>query len=179
MLRLLVPLAFAAMPVVAAADTNSALSTEPWWEKITVTMSGDGNAQGCRYESSTRPDAAQTQCSVDEENATKSSGQASSKQELTQLTFERRFNLGSMPSPYSGIQTGDTLLGRKVMALAIDGGGKVSGCKIVSRSGDMTPEYGCEDASAERFTASASNSAAPTRQGFMTILIYGHSEHVV
>jgi len=164
--------------VAVAADTNSALSTEPWWEKITVTMSGDGNAQGCRYESSIRPDARQTQCSVDDKD-TQASGHAASKAELTQLTFERRFNLGSMPSPYSGIQTGDTLLGRKVMALAIDSGGKVSGCKIVARSGDMTPEYGCEDASAERFTASASSSASNTRQGFMTILIYGHSEHVV
>ena len=53
------------------------------------------------------------------------------------------------------LQTGDTLLGRQVMALAIDPVGKVSGCKVVATSGDVTPEYGCEQASSEKFEANA------------------------
>ena len=178
MLRLLVPLIVAVAPVVAAADTPSTLSTSPWWEKITVTMSGDGDAQGCRYESSTHPPQ-QTECSVEDSGKASVHASSTSKQELTQLTFERRFHPGAMPPVDGRLETGDTLLGRKVMALAIDAGGKVSGCRIVARSGDMSPDYGCEEATAERFTASATPSASQTVQGFMTILIYGHSEHVV
>ena len=40
-------------------------------------------------------------------------------------------------------------------ALAIDPGGTVKGCRIVAESGAMTPDYGCAEASAERFQASA------------------------
>jgi len=45
----------------------------------------------------------------------------------------------------------------------------------------VTPQYGCDDASAERFSASAATGHARTaeREGYMTILVYGHSEHVV
>ena len=75
---------------------------------------------------------------------------------------------------------GDTLLGQQVMALAIDSVGKVRGCTVVVRSGDVMPEYGCEEAKAERFQASASAepAAVATRQGYMTILIYGHEEQL-
>ena len=76
------------------------------------------------------------------------------------------------------MQAGDTLLGRQVMALAIDQGGKVSGCKVVATSGDLTPEYGCEQATTEKFETNAGRESPP-RQGYMTVLIYGHSEHVV
>jgi hypothetical protein len=65
-----------------------------------------------------------------------------------------------------------------VMKLAIDAGGKVSDCKVVSTGGEMTPDYGCAEASTERFEANAHPSAPATRQGFMTITIYGHNENV-
>ena len=65
------------------------------------------------------------------------------------------------------------------MALAIDGAGTVKGCHIVVRSGDMTPEYGCKEATAERFEASARTAQGKVTAGFMTILVYGHAEHVV
>ena len=65
------------------------------------------------------------------------------------------------------------------MALAIDSAGSVKGCKIVATGGDMTPDYGCKEATAERFEASAAKAASAGREGVMTILVYGHAEHVV
>ena len=65
------------------------------------------------------------------------------------------------------------------MALAIDAAGSVKGCKIVSPPGDMTPDYGCKEAAAEKFEASAAKAAPRRREGYMTILVYGHAEHVV
>jgi hypothetical protein len=98
--------------------------------------------------------------------------------ELATITFERRFHPGVAQPEDSDLQAGDTLLGRQVMALAIDKGGKVSGCKVVATSGDLTPEYGCEQATTEKFEINAGRESPP-RQGYMTVLIYGHSEHVV
>jgi hypothetical protein len=51
----------------------------------------------------------------------------------------------------------------------------------VATSGAVTPQYTCADLAAERFEASAAStgaSAAP-REGYMSIIVYGHSEHVV
>ena len=37
----------------ASATTSPALvSTAPWWEKVTVTIAGDGKPQSCQYEAS-------------------------------------------------------------------------------------------------------------------------------
>ena len=77
------------------------------------------------------------------------------------------------------MKPGDTLLGGQIMALAIDARGAVKGCRVVSKAGDMQPQYGCDDASAERFQASMNRTAKTGRDGFMTILVYGHSEHMV
>lgn len=170
MLRPLAALLLAAAPVSAASP---ALSTEAWWEKITVTMSGDGQAQSCRYEASTAGSG--KQCDVAESDNLGTQEVAKGSQ-LTKITFERRFSPGAPHAP--AVQVGDTLLGQQVMALAIDSGGTVSGCRILVRSGDVTPEYGCEEAKAERFQASAQRAAATTRQGYMTILIYGHEEQI-
>ena len=50
----------------------------------------------------------------------------------------------------------------------------------VPASGAMTPDYGCEEAQAERFQASASKPHEESpREGTMTILVYGHAEHMV
>ena len=67
------------------------------------------------------------------------------------------------------------------MALAIDAAGTVKGCKVVSTEGSLPPQYGCNEASAERFDASATTTHAQVsaRAGYMTVLVYGHSEHVV
>jgi hypothetical protein len=68
-----------------------------------------------------------------------------------------------------------------VMALAIDPRGEVMTCKVVSESGSMRPQYGCAEATAERFEASAGSmrTTKPPREGYMTVIVYGHSEHVV
>jgi hypothetical protein len=45
----------------------------------------------------------------------------------------------------------------------------------------VTPNFGCCAAGAERLEASAGTprAAASDREGFMTVLVYGHSEHIV
>ena len=172
-------LKIAALALAASATTASPalVSKAPWWEKVTVTIAADGQAQSCRYESNMR-NAASESCQV-EGSATAASSVGNAKDSYTRITFERRFSPGSQPDS-GALQTGDTLLGRQVLALAIDGGGAVKGCTVVASSGSVTPAYGCADASAERFEAAAKQSAevAPTR-GFMTVLVYGHEEHVV
>jgi hypothetical protein len=182
-LRLIVPLLFAAstIPVAAAsiptATGTAALSTAPWWEKVTVTMDGNGKPEGCRYETSLKP-ADNQACDVDSGPGSMISKASASKGEVTRITFERRFTPGSQPVK-PDMQTGDTVLGGQIMALAIDGRGAVKGCKIVAQSGAMKPEYSCDDATAEKFQASVSGAEKIERQGYMTILVYGHSEHMV
>jgi hypothetical protein len=69
------------------------------------------------------------------------------------------------------------LLGGELMALAIDGNGKVNKCEIVGASGEMKPPYGCDEALLEKFEAAAGSGQA--RRGFMTVLVYGHEEYPV
>jgi hypothetical protein len=172
-LRWIVPLLVVAAPAVASSP---GLSVGSWWEKITVTMTGDGKTQGCRYETNLASAAAKD-CKVVGGGVEAQSGPA--KDQYATITFERRFSPGDLPPGDAAMQPGDKLLGRQVMALVIDGAGKVGGCKVVAESGDTGLTYGCEDAAAEHFESSAASAAAPQRQGFMTILVYGHTEHVV
>jgi hypothetical protein len=173
MLGLIAALALA--PTAPAIDpstvtSGAALPIGAWWEKITVTMDADGKTQSCKYESSTASNATKP-CKVvgGAEGATPA--KAAGKGELSTITFERRFD-PSRPGA-AAVATGDTLLGREVMSLAIDAAGKVSGCKTLAVTGNMSLEYGCDEASAEKFEAGAAALA-----GFMTISVYGHSEHV-
>jgi len=160
------------------AKADPALSsTAPWWEKVTVTIAGDGKSNSCKYETSISPDASKD-CDVVGDAKSLGAGGPTAKNEFTRLTFERRFNPGAMPVD-AALQTGDTLLGRQVMSLAIDAAGKVSGCHVVATSGDVTPAYGCDDAKGEHFEASAVRTRTEARVGYMTVLVYGHEEHVV
>jgi len=160
---------------------DTLVASAPWWEKVTVTIAGNGKAESCKYESSLNPNAPQS-CDVADTGAaamTSASSHSSDKQEYTKITFERRFDPNALPAK-ADLQKGDTLLGGQVMSLAINGRGKVANCRIVAQSGDMQPQYGCDEASAEKFQASAATGAAAVQhQGFMTILVYGHSEHMV
>jgi hypothetical protein len=165
-----------------AAHTSPALnSTAPWWERVTVTVTDDGQAQSCRYEASAGPQAAKD-CSVTGSQASMANASSSSgaKDQVTRITFERRFS-PTATQTLTSLQPGETLLGGQVMALAIDAAGAVKGCKVVESSGTVAPQYGCNEAAAEHFQASAT--AAPSRatehQGYMMVLVYGHSEHVV
>lgn len=174
---LLVASAAAAAATAAAATSTDTLSSSPWWERVTVTLDGNGTPEACRYQSSLTPGSAQS-CDVDSTQAA-TAEHAASKGEVTQITFERRFDPGAAP-PTPKMQTGDTLLGGQMMALAIDPKGAVKDCRVVAASGAMRPEYSCDDASAERFQASVGGvRQTAERDGYMTILVYGHSEHMV
>lgn len=167
-----------ALGAAASASTTSTLvSNAPWWEKITVTLSGDGNPEACRYETSLKQ--APEDCDVASSEAAMVSKASDTKGEVTRITFERRFTPGAAPTK-PNLQTGDTLLGGEMMALAIDPKGSVKDCKVVAQSGAMRPEYSCDDATAERFQASyGAAKDAPAHEGYMTILVYGHTEHMV
>lgn len=178
MVRALAALALAS----TAAHTSPALnSTTPWWERVTVTVTDDGQTQSCRYETSASAQGTKD-CSVTGSGASmaKASSTSGGKDQVTRITFERRFS-PTPTSTLSTLQPGETLLGGQVMALAIDGAGAVKGCKVVATSGSVTPQYGCDEAAAEHFEARAVPTHARTaeHQGYMTILVYGHSEHVV
>ncbi|HEX6783618.1 MAG TPA: hypothetical protein VF098_03045 [Sphingomicrobium sp.] len=163
----------------ASANTSPTLnSNAPWWEKVTVTVTDDGQTQSCRYESSLGPNTAKD-CSVVGDAASMSHKASANKDQYTRITFERRYSPGAKPD-LAALPPSETLLGGQVMALAIDGRGAVKGCKIVQTGGEVTPQYGCSDAAAEKFAASAATPRARSaeHEGYMTILVYGHSEHV-
>ena len=177
MLRAIAALALAS---ATTQPTATLTSSTPWWEKVTVTVTDDGKAQSCHYESSLGAGKAE-ECSVSGSEAamTRGSQTSAAKDQYTRITFERRFSPGAMPKAPE-LQPGELLLSGRVMALAIDGKGSVERCRIVATSGTVTPQYGCDEAAAERFEASAgAHAPTPVREGYMTILVYGHSEHMV
>jgi len=165
-------------PAAASGASSPALvSHSPWWETVTVTIAGDGQTKACEYRTSVQPEASKV-CDVVGTPAGMSQAGAS-KEQITRLTFERRFRPAAGGIAEDRLPTGDTLLGRQVLALAIDASGAVAGCKIVAATGDLTPDYGCKEAVAEQFEASAASRQLSTRTGYMSILVYGHSEVLV
>ena len=163
----------------ASTTTSTLVSNAAWWEKITVTMGGDGKPEACRYETSLQPTSAK-ECTAASVGASKVDASAAVKDKVTSITFERRFTPGVTPQAET-LKHGETLLGGQVMALAIDDRGAVKNCKIVATSGAVTPQYGCDEAAAEKFEASAKSGASTSahREGYLTIVVYGHSEQVV
>jgi len=183
-LRWIIPLTLAAVPVIANAATP--LPNAAWWEKVTIKMSGDGEARACQYTTSRVGKSDGADCKVEKEASAVAAQAASSPTEsaakdgtTTTITFERRFTPGTAKPAEADLATGETLLGGEVMALAIDHAGKVSGCRVVDTSGDTGVAYGCDEAAAEKFETAAAAAAGEHRLGFMTILVYGHNEHVV
>jgi len=173
--------AIAALALVStsAVSAGTLTSTGSWWERVTVLVSDNGETQSCRYESSFKTGGGQESCSVDGASATVAKGDAAgAKAEFTRITFERRFTPGAKPD--MALQPGETLLGGRLLSLAIDGKGAVKNCQVVASSGSVTPQYGCDDLQAERFEASVGGANATTaREGYMSIIVYGHSEHAV
>lgn len=177
----------AALALSASTAAPSALlaPTTSWWEKIVVTMTGNGAEQSCRYESS-RTSAASEACDVEETPAahqasksdSKGDEQLSSDGAYTSITFERRFTPGKLPEP-TKLAAGDQLLGGQIMALAIDAKGAVRGCEVLASSGEMLPDYGCAEARAEKFQASTGPQQSNGQVGYFTILVYGHTGQVV
>jgi hypothetical protein len=170
MLGLISALVLAAAPPATAE--SAALPAGPWWEKFTVVLAGD-KPRSCTYESNRHP-VGDADCATVADDAGSSASSASTgAAELTRVTFERRFIPGLVQQAEAPLEVGETVLGQRLLALAIDSAGKVTGCKVIATSGDAPPAYSCDDASTERFAA------AGNRQGLMMVRVYGHSEHLV
>jgi len=166
-------LAFFAAALAAATPSPALEASVPWWEKVTVTVDDKGKERSCLYESSLSSAGAEA---CDEGTAEDVNTAGSGKSGLySTVTFERRFSPGRLDS--RRVQPGDKLIGRNVMFLTIDAEGAIASCHVVSTSGDEPPDYGCEDARKEQFQAQASAEGG-ARQAFMTILAYGHTEHL-
>ena len=164
---------------LAAASTSaspSLVSTASWWEKVTYTITGDGQQQSCRFESSLGGATAEP-CNDEKSSTQVRNAAGKSDGSYTKITIERRFSPGGQLEPFK-LETGDTLLGGQVLALEIDKSGAVQSCETVATSKDLKPAYDCEQARAERFEASAGRSSQQVRQGLMTILVYGHEEEL-
>jgi hypothetical protein len=159
-------------PVAPAAESVPLESAAPWWEKITVTVDDKGKQQSCRYETSAAGVAVCDRAMA----ASIETGGKGTQGFFKKVTFERRFSPGGLLDA-GKLQPGDRLLGRQVMFLTIDAKGAITSCKLVATSGDVPPEYGCEEAKKEQFTAKA-GPGGTARQAFMTVLAYGHTEHI-
>ena len=147
-------------------------STAPWWERITVVVDDKGEQKSCFYETSKKGTEA---CNRAMASSVKVDGDGNAGV-FSKVTFERRFSPGGRPD--SGrLQPGDKLLGQQVMFLTIDAKGAIESCKVVATSGDVPADYGCDQARQEQFRAQA-NAQPGARQGFMTVLAYGHTEQI-
>ena len=167
---------FALIAAALAAATPAPLldASSPWWERITVTVDDKGAEHGCRYESSI---SGQAEACDDQATARSASRPKQGAAVYSKLTFERRFSPGAKVD--SGrLEVGDKLLARQVLFLTIGGDGTVESCRVVATSGDLPPNYDCEEARGERFQAAASGLSDGTRQAFMTVLVYGHVEQI-
>src|SRR5947209_10257452 len=131
MLGLIAGLAALTTSVPAARDL---LPAGDWWEKITVTIAGDGKPQGCRFESSLAKTNAKDCDVVGAPSSTSRVHNVSAHDQYESITFERRFSPVAAPPLEGALQPGDTLLGREVLRLAIDNAGKVNTCKVIATS---------------------------------------------
>jgi hypothetical protein len=169
---------FAVLSLVAAAALAATASppplqvSAPWWERIVKTLDSEGTELSCKYESSISPAPTADGCAAPASASSEKA--ASGAAAFRKLTFERRFSPHGRPD--SGVvEKGDTLLSQRVLYLAIDASGKVQDCRVVSTSGEMALEYGCDEARSEKFAAGAHGAA---RQAFMTVRVYGHTEQI-
>lgn len=163
--------------ILAAASAGPAplpAAQSPWWEKITYTLSEDGEAQSCRFESSR---SGIESCDENGESQAPMRQASGPTTALTKITIERRFSPGPYPGSLS-LESGDTLIGAKMMALSIANDGSVSSCVLVGTLGQMRTGYGCDQVRAERFDASARSGGTEPRRAFMTVLVYGHEEQL-
>ena len=157
------------LTISAAATAATPLPHAQWWEKVTVTVPAAGAEPKCTFTSS-REGA--KSCDIDASPAALAEA-APDKGQTTTITFERRFEPGAGEATKADIGPGEMLLGGQVMKIAIAADGKVTGCQVVEKAdGGMEPDYGCKEATAEKFTAGRAG------EGYLSILIYAHSEQV-
>jgi hypothetical protein len=165
-----------AAAAAAEVEKSGDLPNEKWWEKVTVTVASEDEQPVCTFSSSHQ---ALQPCDI-EAKAGALAGAGPEKGQVTKVVFERRFEPGAVQPQEAELAAGEMLLGGQVLKLAIDGSGKVSKCDVVSTAGDLKPDYGCAQAVQERFAAGAGGGAAQAAalSGYMTVLIYAHSEQV-
>jgi len=156
------------LTISAAAIAATPLPHSNWWEKVTVTVPAAGAEPKCTFTSSREGAKA---CAVDASPAALAEA-APDKGQTTTITFERRFQPGADEASKADIGPGEMLLGGQVMKIAIAADGKVASCQVAEKADGMEPDYGCKDAAAERFAAGEAG------EGFLSILIYAHSEQV-
>lgn len=166
-------LAFVLAALAAPASPPALEVSTSWWERVTVTVDDKGKQQSCQYEASLAPAGAKP---CDEETAASLPSGRGPTGRYAKMTFERRFSPGRRPD--SGqLSPGDELLGRKVLFLTFDADGSISSCNVVAATGDMAFQYDCEQARREQFRVQT-RATAGAHQAFMTVLAYGHSEHI-
>ena len=126
-LAALIPFAASAPAAVPAIpDMPSQLSASaPWWERLVVTVGDEGETRACQYETSLEP-GKRKPCDVEGAASAKDAAAAVPEQ-VTRITFERRFSPAANLAD-GEVAAGDKLLGKSVLALAIDGQGLVRGC---------------------------------------------------
>lgn len=167
--------AFMAALLAASIPSSLLESSVPWFERITVTVDDQGTQRSCQYQFSLTPGGPKP-CDQSMISTIPATAKASSGV-FSKLTFERRFS--PAPKLDSGrLRAGDKLLAQQVMFLTISSDGSIAACRVVGRAGDMMPAYGCDEAKSEQFRVPASASSKASRQGFMTILVYGHQEQI-
>ena len=167
------PAATPTIPDIPATETQQSASA-PWWERLVVTVGDEGETRACQYETSLEP-GKRTPCDV--EGAASAEAASALPEQVTRITFERRFSPAANLAD-SEVKAGDSLLGKSVLALAIASDGRVLGCKVVA-AGGMKPDYGCKEATAEKFEASTGTAPAAARVATLTILVYAHEEDQV
>ena len=167
------PAAVPAIPDMPASESQLSASA-PWWERLVVTVGEEGEARACQYETSLEPGKLEP-CDV--EGMGSADADSGLPEQITRITFERRFSPAASLAD-GEVAAGDSLLGKSVLALAIGANGKVLGCKVVA-AGGIKPDYGCKEAAAEKFEASAASAAVATRVATLTILVYAHEENQV
>jgi len=168
-------LAFMAAALAASTSAPVLEPSVPWFERIVITFDGQGAQKSCTYKFSLAPGAAEA-CDKDMASSIKPRSKGPNGV-FSKLTFERRFSPGGKLD--SGkLQLGDELLGQQVLFLTINPDGELQSCKVLATSGEFLPAYDCDSAKTEQFRAAASPTAQGPRQAFMTVLVYGHQEHI-
>lgn len=160
---------FAAATALSAGSGQLLPAQSSWWERVDVTLSGNGATQTCEF---TASHARAEHCDAVKASVSEAASPASAQ--LTKLTFERKFIPGDRAPGSVETDVGDTLIAAHMMELSIDASGAVSHCQVIASAGDERPDFGCEEAKAERYAATAGGS-----RGYMTIAVSAHREQIV
>ena len=126
---------FAAATALSAGSGQLLPAQSSWWERVDVTLSGNGATQTCEF---TASHARAEHCDAVKASVSEAASPASAQ--LTKLTFERKFIPGDRAPGSVETDVGDTLIAAHMMELSIDASGAVSHCQVIASAGDERPE---------------------------------------